>query len=157
MNTNLLNAIRRTILNNPDRFCAAQWAFARNARAVLHDGASPEGFRCCIAGHALLQSGVCTRPELLRRGGFHTGGSMWGRAAEVLRIGEAKSHRLFFPSQWDKPFKQEYYLCSQDEEASVAASYLNYFAETYQDESVVADRYGTLTSTPDSPAAVVSE
>lgn len=141
MNTTLLDTVRRTILRRPNQFCAAQWAFARNAHAVLQGNAQPVGFRCCIAGHALLQSGACTRRELLRQGGFHTGGPLWDRAAEALRIGEKKSHRLFFPSQWDKPFKQEYYLCSQDEEAAVAAAYLDYFVGEYGTDSVVDGRY----------------
>lgn len=124
MKVDLLESVRRTILHNPDRFCAAQWAFARNAAAVLRHGAAPDGFRCCIAGHVLLQSNRCSEEELLRRGGFHTGGPLWDRAAEALQVGERTSQRLFFPSQWPSPFKQEYYLCARDEEASVAADYL---------------------------------
>lgn len=132
MNVELLDRVRQTIARHPDRFCAAQWAFARNAEAVLRRGASPEGFRCCIAGHVLLQRGDLTPRELLREGGFHTGGGVWTRAARVASITEAQGRELFFPSQWDRPYKQKYYLCARADEADLAADYLDYFLGKYR-------------------------
>lgn len=131
MNIPLVESVRHTIISHPQRFCAAQWAFARNAPDVLRHGAAPEGFRCCIAGHVLLQSGACTERCLLRRGGFHTGGPLWEHAASVLSVGENTCHKLFFPSQWDAPYKREYYLCARDEEATLTAKYLEYFVDRY--------------------------
>jgi hypothetical protein len=127
MNVDLLERVRQHIAHYPDRFCAAQWAFARNAEEVLRDGASPEGFRCCIAGHVLLQHGTLSERSLLREGGFHTGGGVWTRAARAASISAEQGRELFFPSQWDRPFKQKYYLCGADEEPDLAVSYLDYF------------------------------
>jgi hypothetical protein len=131
MNAPLLSRVRQTIAEVPDRFCAAQWAFARNADRVLHHGVSPVGFRCCIAGHVLLEAEVLTRRELLREGGFHTGGGVWSRAARVAALSADQARTLFFPSQWDRPYKQQYYLCDHDEEAALAASYVAYFVDEY--------------------------
>lgn len=141
MNVDLLVSVQRAIARTPHRFCAAQWAFARNADRVLRDGVSPEGFRCCIAGHVLLESDTLTERDLLREGGFHTGGALWDRAAAVLGAGEEQSRELFFPSQWDRPFKQQYYLCAQDEEAEVATAYIRYFLQKcgYAEESGTAE------------------
>lgn len=127
MNVNLLERVRQHIAQHPDRFCAAQWAFARNAEQVLRDGASAEGFRCCIAGHVLLHDGTLSERALLREGGFHTGGGVWNRAARAASISAEQGRELFFPSQWDRPFKQKYYLCGADEEADLAVSYLDHF------------------------------
>ena len=131
MNVELLTSVRRTIARAPDRFCAAQWAFARNAGRVLEQHESPEGFRCCIAGHVLLEGSALSERDLLREGGFHTGGALWGQAAALLGIGDERSRELFSPSQWDHPFKKRYYLCTQDEEAEVATAYLDYILQTY--------------------------
>lgn len=129
MNVELLESVRHIILVAPERFCAAQWAFARNGERVLREGASPEEFRCCIAGHVLLRSGILNERQLLEAGGFHTGGRLWEQAATALRIDEAQARKLFFPSQWDPPFKYEYYLCPPAAEAEVAAAYLDYFID----------------------------
>jgi hypothetical protein len=134
MNVELLENVRQAIVFYPQRFCAAQWAFARNAEAVMDDGAHPDGFKCCIAGHVLLESNAMTERELLEVGGFHTGGELWAEAADALGISEAQCRELFFPSQWDKPYKQNYYLCANDDEADVAASYLDYFICKYGTE-----------------------
>ena len=131
MNVDLLESVRRTIARDPDRFCAAQWAFACNARQVLAEGAAPVGFRCCIAGHVLLESGTLTERDLLRKGGFHTGGGLWNRAAAALEVGQQRSRALFFPSQWVHPFKKQYYLCAQEEEAQIATTYLTHFIEKH--------------------------
>jgi hypothetical protein len=148
MNVNLLESVRQSIARHPDRFSAAQWAFARNADRVLEEGAPPDGFRCCIAGHVLLESGGLSERDLLREGGFHTGGALWDRAAVALDAGEEQCRELFFPSQWDRPFKQKYYLCTRDEEARVATAYLDYFVGKHAPESrrrpsVAAPDYGS--------------
>jgi hypothetical protein len=131
MNVDLLENVRQAIVFHPGRFSAAQWAFARNADEVIDDDVHPDGFRCCIAGHVLLQSGTMNERELLQVGGFHTGGELWAQAAAVLGLTEAQCRELFFPSQWDKPYKQNYYLCSNDQEAAVVASYVEYFIHKY--------------------------
>ena len=135
MNVELLENVRQAIVFYPRRFSAAQWAFARNAGAVIDDGDHPDGFRCCIAGHVLLESNEMTERELLQVGGFHTGGGLWEQAAEALGITQEQCRELFFPSQWDKPYKQNYYLCSREEEADVAASYVEYFVHKYGTEA----------------------
>ncbi len=131
MNVELLESVRRAIVYYPDRFCAAQWAFARNAERVLRAGEQPEGFRACIAGHVLLHHGTHSERDLLREGGFHTGGALWERAADALGLNDDRCRELFFPSQWDKPYKQDYYLCASEEESDVAAAYLDYFIQKY--------------------------
>ena len=135
MNVELLENVRQAIVFYPRRFSAAQWAFARNAGAVIDDGDHPDGFKCCIAGHVLLESNEMTERELLQVGGFHTGGGLWEQAAEALGITQEQCRELFFPSQWDKPYKQNYYLCSREEEADVAASYVEYFVHKYGTEA----------------------
>jgi hypothetical protein len=131
MNVELLESVRQAVVHYPERFCAAQWAFARNAAAVRIKGAVPDGFKCCIAGHVLLQHGSHDEAALLDEGGFHTGGALWEQAADALDLDENGCRELFFPSQWDKPYKQNYYLCSEDEEAEVAAAYLDYFMQKH--------------------------
>lgn len=131
MNVALLEAVRRVILLRPERFCAAQWAFARNGRHVKAHGAAPEGFKCCIAGHVLLQHGDFDERSLLRRGGFHDGEHLWLRAGNVLGLTPAQRDELFFPSQWDAPYKQMYYRCSRTAEAEVAAAYIDYFVSKH--------------------------
>jgi len=131
MNVDLLESVRQTIVQFPERFCAAQWAFARNADRVLAGDASPAGFRCCIAGHVLLQHGTHSERDLLEEGGFHTGGALWAQAADALGLNEHRCRELFFPSQWDTPYKQNYYLCTAEEEAEIAAAYLDYFMQKH--------------------------
>ena len=133
MNVQLLETVRRTIVYRPERFCLAQWAFARNEKAVTHDHATPRGFKCCIAGHVLLESDTYSERELLVHGGFHTGGGLWSEAGEVLGLSTPQYRTLFFPSQWQKPYKQEYYLCSADEEAEVAAAYIDHYITKHAD------------------------
>ena len=127
MNVQLLETVRRAIVYRPERFSLAQWAFARNEQAVRTDRATPRGFKCCIAGHVLLESDTYTERELLLHGGFHTGGGLWNEAGDVLELSTPQYRTLFFPSQWQKPYKQEYYLCSASEEAEVAASYIDHY------------------------------
>jgi len=131
MNVQLLEAVRRTIVYRPERFCLAQWAFAHNEQAVIDADASPRGFKCCIAGHVLLESETYTERELLLHGGFHTGGGLWEEAGAVLGLSTPQCRTLFFPSQWEKPYKQEYYLCSAAEEAEVTAAYLDHYMTKY--------------------------
>jgi hypothetical protein len=148
MNVPLLESVRHAIIHYPARFSAAQWAFARNERAVIDDGATPNGFKCCIAGHVLLESGAFSERELLQEGGFHSGGHLWEQAAEALGLDAACCRELFFPSQWDKPYKQNYYLCPKREEAEVAASYIDYFVAKH---AVPAD--GPTVEAPTTDAA----
>jgi len=140
MHVDLLQAVQQEIARAPRRFCPAQWAFARNAEAVLRRGVDPEGFRCCIAGHVLLQSQTCTERTLLRAGGFHTGGELWEVAASRAALSSDQGRELFFPSQWDRPFKQHYYLCAQSEEAALATSYIDHFLRKHGDASVRDER-----------------
>jgi len=74
---------------------------------------------------------VFSQRELLREGGFHTGGGVWNRAAQVAALSDDQARTLFFPSQWDCPYKQQYYLCAREEEATLAASYIEYFVDEY--------------------------
>lgn len=132
MNVDLLLHIKREILRTPDRFCAAHWAFARNAHDVIRESARPDGFKCCLAGHALLLDGRSDERGLLCRSGLHNSdGSLYQRAGEALRLSRAQQLELFFPSQWDAPFKQRYYLCSRDEETTVCAEYIDYFMDKH--------------------------
>lgn len=127
MNVRLLQRVRQKIAARPERFCAAHWAFARNRRAVLDAGARPDGFRCCIAGHVLLEGTGYDEEGLLCEGGFHEPGHLWLRAAEAADLTTAQRNELFFPSQWDAPFKKDYYLSGNDEEAGVCADYIGHF------------------------------
>ena len=157
MNVDLLASVRRTISRAPDRFCAAQWAFARNAGRVLEQNARPEGFRCCIAGHVLLQGSALTERDLLREGGFHTGGALWEQAATLLGVTDERGRDLFFPSQWDHPFKKRYYLCTRDEEAEVATAYLDYILQNYEGpDRSSAELAPTVPSGADRPPRVPS-
>ena len=131
INVKLLEAVRRAIIFRPERFCAAQWAFARNGRAVKERGAPPVGFRCCIAGHVLLEGAGFDERTLLARGGFHDGEHLWHRAGAVLGLTKAQRDELFFPSQWAAPYKQEYYCCAREQEAKIAAAYIDYFVSKY--------------------------
>lgn len=132
MNIDLLKRVQKEILRAPERFCAAHWAFARNAADVVERDERPEGFKCCIAGQVLLLSGRSDERGLLCRSGLHNNdGSLYRRAAEALGLTPAQRNELFFPSQWDNLYKQEYYLCSRDEEAAVCAAYIDYFMEKH--------------------------
>lgn len=141
MNVDLLQTVKRRILQRPERFSAAQWAFARNATRVIRgDDAVPSGFKCCIAGHVLLEAAICDKRTLLRRGGFHSGDRLWTQAGQVLALTTDQRDELFFPSQWDKPYKQNYYLCAKEEEAEVAASYIDYFTRKHNPDAPRLDR-----------------
>lgn len=142
MNVDLLESVRQSILFEPGRFCAAQWAFARNEDRVFREGATPEGFQCCIAGHVLLRSGRLSERQLLLEGGFHTGGRLWEQAAAALGVDGEQCRELFFPSQWDQPYKRAYYLCERAEEAEVVADYLDYFMTKYGVSGSGADSLG---------------
>lgn len=150
MNVELLEAVRQAIILRPDRFCAAQWAFARNGRRVKEYGDTPIDFKCCIAGHVLLQGGGFDERMLLQRGGFHDGEQLWHRAGAVLGLSETQRDELFFPSQWDAPYKQEYYRCASDREAEIAAAYIDYFISKY---GIAAE---TLPASGQPPASVYS-
>ncbi|PSQ92457.1 MAG: hypothetical protein BRD52_05015 [Bacteroidetes bacterium SW_4_67_19] len=143
MNVRLLQRVRDAIADRPDRYCAAHWAFARNRRAVIEFGARPDHFRCCIAGHVLLEEkgGDYDEKGLLCEGGFHDPGHLWQRAAEAAGLTEAQRNELFFPSQWDAPFKKGYYLSSGAEEAEISAAYIDHFLDKHAPERTwAADR-----------------
>lgn len=105
-------------------------------------GVRPKGFKCCIAGHVLLQSGAYDEHDLLGQCGFHDGGRLWERAGDALGLTKAQRTELFFPSQWDQPHKQRYYLCASDEEAEVCAAYIDYFIAKHgvSEKSVESNR-----------------
>lgn len=142
MNVDLLETVRRTIVYRPERCCLAQWAFARNEQEVISKAAVPRGFKCCIAGHVLLESETYTERELLLHGGFHTGGELWHEAGAVLGLTKPQYRTLFFPSQWEKPYKQEYYLCTADEEAEVAAAYIDHYVTKHARPEYARSREG---------------
>lgn len=128
MNVDLLERVQHEILYYPERFSVAHWAFARNAHDVVRHDEAPDGFKCCIAGHVLLEDGRSDERGLLCRSGLHNNdGSLYQRAGEALGLTREQRLELFFPSQWDAPFKQEYYLCGRDEESAVCAAYIDYF------------------------------
>jgi hypothetical protein len=85
---------------------------------------------------------------LLRRGGFHDGEHLWQRAGDVLDLTKAQRDELFFPSQWDKPYKQDYYLCARDEEADIAAAYIDHFISKH---AVPVDGPAALATTHEQP------
>ncbi len=145
MNVDLLETVRHDILYRPERFCAAQWAFARNGHRVKEHGDAPIGFKCCIAGHVLLRGADFDERALLQRGGFHDGEHLWQQAGTVSGLTTEQRDELFFPSQWDKPYKQDYYLCSRDEEAEIAAAYIDYFISKH---NVPAGGPAPLANTP---------
>lgn len=110
MNVDLLQRVRQHILDYPERFCAAQWAWSRNVGKVVHEGAAPEDFRCCLAGHVLVLGGRFTEAELLRRSVRHDDGYLGRAAGDLLGLTEAQRTTLFYPSQWADPFRSVYYL-----------------------------------------------
>lgn len=153
MNVDLLKRVQEEILDTPERFCAAHWAFARNASEVIERDEAPEGFKCCIAGQVLLLSGRSDERGLLCRSGLHNNdGSLYRRAAEALGLTAAQRNELFFPSQWDKPYKQEYYLCSRDEEAAVCAAYIDYFMEKHASPAAASEAVQDTTERQQRPS-----
>ena len=50
MNVDLLETVRQDILYRPERFCAAQWAFARNGHRVKTHGDAPIDIKIAISG-----------------------------------------------------------------------------------------------------------
>lgn len=152
MNVDLLKRVQDTIMHAPERFSVAHWAFARNAHEVVRKDEAPDGFKCCIAGHVLLEDGRSDERGLLCRSGLHNNdGSLYQRAGEACGFTEEQRLELFFPSQWDAPFKQEYYLCGRNEEAAVCAAYIDYFMDKHgaaRDRQAQAD----LVASQEAPA-----
>ncbi|MEM1043687.1 MAG: hypothetical protein AAGI91_13800 [Bacteroidota bacterium] len=125
MDAALLRRVRTHILDCPERFCAAHWAWVRNGRAVREDGAAPEGFRGCIAAHVLLLSGTFDETGLVRRNLHFDNGTLSAAARDVLGLDGAQYRELFYPSQWPDPFRARYYTTQTPEaEAAVCAAYL---------------------------------
>ncbi|MDQ7041609.1 MAG: hypothetical protein Q9M35_11790 [Rhodothermus sp.] len=122
----MLRQVRQHIAQYPERFCAAQWAWARNIRAVLMAGAPPEGFRCCIAGHVLLLSNYCDEPTLLRLSVQRDDGFIGRAAARLLGLSREQARRLFYPTGWPEPYRSWYYQAAdQATEAMLAVSLLD--------------------------------
>lgn len=134
MNVSLLQRVHDHILAEPERFCAAQWAAARNTRHVLERGAPPEGFKCCIAGHVLLLSGQFGERGLLLHSTHFDNGNLSQRAREVLGLTQAQYKELFFPSQWTDPYRSAYYLSADVRaEAAACAGFIAHFLEKHAD------------------------
>ena len=137
MNASLLQRVHDHILAEPERFCAAQWAAARNTRCVLERGAAPEGFTCCIAGHVLLLSGLFGERDLLLRSTHFDNGNLSRCAADALGLTAAQYKELFFPSQWADPYRSAYYLSADVRaETAACAGFIAYFLEKHADVRV---------------------
>ena len=128
MRVALLRHVRHHIAEHPERFCAANWAWAANVREVLEDGEAPESFRCCIAGHVLLCAGRFDEPTLLRYSVRFDDGFVGRCAREALGGGEREQRALFYPTQWPEPYRQAYYLAqTRLQEAQAAVGVLDAF------------------------------
>ncbi|MEM8557932.1 MAG: hypothetical protein AAGG50_08920 [Bacteroidota bacterium] len=125
MRTPLLRQVQAHLLAHPDRLDTAQWAWCRNLRAVLDEGAAPEGFRCCLAGHVLLLDGVYDEPTMLRLSVERDLGFLGRQARTALEATEAEQRLLFYPSQWPRRFREAYYTAPRSEEAQVVAEFLD--------------------------------
>ncbi len=127
MNDVLLWRVREHIALYPERFCAAQWAWAANVRAVLQAQAQPEDFRCCIGGHVLLQAGYCDEVTLLRLSVTQDDGFIGREAARLLQLPQALAQRLFYPTCWPEPQRQRYYSVRDfREEAKLALEVIDW-------------------------------
>jgi hypothetical protein len=123
----LLKQVRQHIVEYPERFCAANWAWAANVRDVLAKGTPPEGFRCCIAGHVLLCQGSLSERSLLQCSVTCDDGFVGRYARDVLGATEQEQRRLFYPSQWAEPYSSAYYLAqTRGEEAKAAVGFLDF-------------------------------
>lgn len=135
MNWRLLHQVRQHIARHPERFCAAQWAWARNVQAVLAAGAPPEDFRCCIAGHVLLLGDYCDEATLLRLSVQCDNGFIGREAARLLGISREQARRLFYPTGWPEPYRSRYYqACSYEAEARLALGVLDRWLQAGADE-----------------------
>ena len=140
MNASLLQRVHDHILAEPERFCAAQWAAARNTRRVLEGVAAPEGFKCCIAGHVLLLSGRFGERDLLLRSTHFDNGNLSRQARDVLGLTPAQYTELFFPSQWADPYRSAYYLSADVQaEAAACAGFIAHFLRQHADVRPLAD------------------
>lgn len=141
MDVQLLRRVRQHIATHPHRFCAAQWAFAANARAVLTRGARPEGFRGCLAAHALLLAGAATEADLLRRHAHFDNGTLSAAARAVLGLSAEQARELFYPACWPAPFREAYYAtATPEEEAALAAALLDAFLARHAPALPAPDR-----------------
>jgi hypothetical protein len=132
MNTALLRRVAHHINEQPERFCAAEWAWARNVQAVLHDGAAPDQFRCCIAGHVLLLSKRLTTHALLQHSVQYDDGHLARMAADVADLTDAQRNELFYPALWEDPLRSRYYLtATRADEAKICAQYVAYFVDKH--------------------------
>ena len=132
MNTQLLHHVRAHILEYPERFNAAQWAWARNAGRVVQHGEVPVDFRCCIAGHVLLLGGRFDEATLLAHSVRQDDGFLGRCAQETAGLTDDQRRLLFYPSLWADPYRSRYYLTTTcQEEAAVCADVLAYFIEQH--------------------------
>jgi hypothetical protein len=144
MNTQLLQQVQQHIAQHPERFCAAQWAWARNAGAVIEQDAAPVDFRCCIAGHVLLLSRRFDEAALLRHSVHQDDGYLGRCAQDALGLTDEQRHHLFYPSLWTDPYRSDYYLtATREDEARVCADFLAHFLAAHE---------GDLTPATDRPA-----
>ena len=158
MNASLLQHVHHRILTEPQRFCAAQWATARNARSVLEDDVTPEGFKCCIAGHALLLSRQFSERDLLLHSTHFDNGTLSRCARAVLGLDQAQYKELFFPSQWTDPYRSAYYLSADVRaEAEACAGFIAYFLKKHADVRVFAhDRAPVVHAQPQTALAKIA-
>lgn len=136
MNTALLRRVAHHIHEQPARFCAAEWAWARNVQAVLQDGAAPDQFRCCIAGHVLLLSKRLSVHALLQHSVQYDDGHLARLAAGAADLTDSQRNELFYPALWEDPLRSQYYLtATRADEARVCAQYVSYFVDKHMAEA----------------------
>jgi hypothetical protein len=155
MKLRILLHVKQHIDEHPERFCAANWAWAANVRDVLLHNAAPADFRCCIAGHILLLSGVFDETSLLKHSVSCDDGYLGRRARQILDVTEAQGRALFYPTQWAEPFRTAYYLApNRFAETQAAAGYLYAFVQ-----KAVAERRAEWQPgwAPDRTPAVLSQ
>lgn len=146
MNIQLLQQVQQHIEHHPERFCAAQWAWARNAGAVVQRGAAPVDFRCCIAGHVLLLAERFDESTLLRHSVQQDDGYLGRCAQEALGLTDAQRRDLFYPSLWTDPYRSDYYLtATREDEARVCADFLVHFIAAHEDDRAPAEDRSALT------------
>lgn len=128
INKELFAKVRDKILQVPD-------AYDQGAYGVKAE--TPCGTRACIAGHALIESGFCTPEELNDR--KHRGNvtffSVHGEAQKLLGLSEAEGYALLGSAvgeDWKEPFSSRFLdaSSSSEDEARVAADYINYIIRT---------------------------
>jgi len=132
MNTALLRRVAHHIDTHPERFCAAEWAWSTNVQAVVQHDEAPDHFRCCIAGHVLVEGGVLTEQELLRQSVRYDDGHLARLAAVTAKLTDDQRNELFYPALWADPLRSRYYLSAErTEEAAICAAYVRFFVDKH--------------------------